>query len=385
MIKDNNSNEECLTYSQINLIFNTRLFWRRFSLWVRIYLIDRYFGIGTAEEAFGRLYLESTDFGDMIRIIFGRQIASTYAQMMNRYTFILRDLISAQIEGNTAAINQYLNDLYQNIEDRVEFLTSINPYFNESELRNLFRNYVQLFTGIANAFASGNFVAGIRTYDQLTESTNRLGDTFAQGLYEYITSGSQVIGGQIQENQPCFTDKQMNDIYNIRMFWYELSYWTRAYMLSRIYGVGAPNDVLARLKEVPERYFTGLGAIFGTDYIAGDVNLLNRYVELIDALISAQIEGNTDEVNDIVQNLYQNADERATFLASINPFWTQDEWRAVFNQNIQSIIAELNTFLTNDYTRNLDIFDTILNQAEYASDYYELGLLNYFSGQMSSE
>lgn len=384
MIKDNNFNEKCLTYSQINLIFNARIFWRRFSLWVRIYLIDRYFGIGTAEEAFGRLYLESTDFGDMLRIIFGLQIANTYTRLLNRYTTALRDLVSAQIEGNTAAMNQHLNELYQNIEDRAEFLASINPYFNEAEWRDLFRTYLQLAIEVANAFASRNFVEGIQTYDQLTEFTSRMGEIFAQGLYEYITSGSEPTGSQTQENQQCFTYEQMNYIYNIRMFWYDLAYWIRAYMLSRIYGVGDPSDVLARLKEVPERYIAGLGSIFGTNYIVGDVELLNRYIELIDALITAQIGGNTDEVNNVVQDLYKNADERAAFLASINPYWTQNEWRAVLDQNIRNVIEELNTFLTGDYARNLDIFDTILDQAEYASDYYEQGLLNYFYSQRSS-
>ncbi|HVI41442.1 MAG TPA: hypothetical protein VM577_12380, partial [Anaerovoracaceae bacterium] len=113
--EENNSNEKCITYSQMSLIFNARLFWSRFSLWIRIYLIDRYYGVGSAEEAFGRLYLEATDFGEMLRIIYGRQIANNYAQLLNQYSFELRDLVSAQIEGNTDAINQHLNNLYKNI------------------------------------------------------------------------------------------------------------------------------------------------------------------------------------------------------------------------------------------------------------------------------
>lgn len=384
MEKGTNKHEKCLTYSQMNLIFNSRLFWRRFALWVRIYLVDRYYGVGTAEEAFGRLYLESTDSGDMLRIIFGRRNADAYAQLLNRYTFALRDLVSAQIDGNTAAINQHVNELYQNIEDRAKFLASINPYFSESEWRGLLQTYLQLVIGLANAFSSDNFVASIQAYDQLSELTNKMGEVFAQGLYDYITSGGQFGENQTQENQHCFTNEQMNSIYNIRMFWYELAYWTRAYMLSRVYGVGDPGDALARLKQVPQRYITGLLAVFGTNYIAEDVNILNRYIELIDALITAQLGGNTDEVNSVVQKMYKNSDERAAFLASLNPYWSRNDWRAFLDQNTRSIIDELNTFLTKDYARNLDIFDSILNQSEDASDYYEQGLLNYLSRQKSS-
>jgi len=384
MEKEKNKNEKCLTYSQMNLIFNARLFWRRFSLWIRIYLIDRYFGVGTAEEAFGRLYLESTDFGDMLKIIFGRRNAEAYAQLLNRYTFLIRDLVTAQLAGDTAAVNQHVNELYQNVEDRAKFMASINPYLNESEWGDLLRTYLQLAIGVANAFASGDYVTGIKTYDQLTEFTSRMGETFAQGLYEYITSGGQFAGNPVRENQHCFTYEEMNNIYDIRMFWYELAYWTRAYMLSRVYGVGNLSDVLARLKQVPQRYVKGLLAMFGTDYVAEDVNILNRYIELIDALIMAQIGGNIDEVNNVVQNLYKNADDRAAFLSSINPYWTQNEWRALLNQRIRSTIDELNTFLSGNYAKNLDIFDTILDQAEDASDYYEQGLLNYLSGKTNS-
>ncbi|HVI41449.1 MAG TPA: hypothetical protein VM577_12415, partial [Anaerovoracaceae bacterium] len=275
-------------------------------------------------------------------------------------------------------------NLYKNIEDRAVFLASINPYSNQDEWRNLLKTFLQYIINQANAFASGNFTVGIQTYDQLTELTNKMGESFARDLYEYITSGCQCTGSQMKEGQRCFTYEQMNNIYNIRMFLYELAYWTRAYMLSRSKGIGNASDVLARLKEVPDKYIAGLGAIFEMNYIAGDVKLLDRYIELIDALITAQLEGNTDEVNNVVQNLYKNVDERAALLASINPYWTQNEWRAILSENIRSTIGELNTFLTEDYARNLDIFSTILDQAEYASDYYEQGLLNYLYRQKSS-
>ncbi len=66
--------------------FNARIFWRRFTTWIRAYIISRYAGIGTAEDSFGRLYIEATDFGEMIRIIFGRNLSNRYAQLMQRVT-----------------------------------------------------------------------------------------------------------------------------------------------------------------------------------------------------------------------------------------------------------------------------------------------------------
>lgn len=385
MIKASKFNKQCITYSQMNLIFNARLFWRRFSLWIRIYLVDRYFGIGTAEEAFGRLYLENNDLGDMLRIIFGRRNANNYTQLLSQYTFELRDLVSAQLAGNTEEMSRHVNNLYENINNRAAFLASINPYLHEDEWKNLLGQYLQYTLEEANAFASKNYAEGIRIFDQMTELTNRMGDTFAEGLYDYVTSDCQCDCSPAQANRKCFTMEQVNRIYDIRMFWYELAYWTRAYMLARHQGVGDVGDVLARLKQVPDKYISGLLSIFGTQYIQKDTEILNRYIELVDTLITALSTGNTDEANKVVQDLYANAEERAAFLASINPYWSKDTWMAILNSNIRSTIDEFNSFLTNNYAQNLDIFSTILDQAEYASDYYEQGLLNYLVNQASEK
>jgi hypothetical protein len=94
-------------------------------------------------------------------------------------------------------------------------------------------------------------------------------------------------------------------------------------------------------------------------------------------MITAQLEGNTDEVNLIIQRLYQNADQRAAFLASINPYWDQNEWRRRLYNNLRSTIDESTTFLARDYARNIDIFSTLLDQAESTSGYFARGLFSY--------
>ena len=70
MIMKSNFNDQCITPSQMNLIYNTRLYLRRLLIWTRSYIISSYTGTGTAEELFGRLYVETEDFGDLILAFF---------------------------------------------------------------------------------------------------------------------------------------------------------------------------------------------------------------------------------------------------------------------------------------------------------------------------
>jgi len=75
-----NFNPECITISQMNLIFNVRIAWRRLTTWTRAYMISRYLGIGNAEDLFGKLYSEALNFSAMLQVIFGSEIAKKNAE-----------------------------------------------------------------------------------------------------------------------------------------------------------------------------------------------------------------------------------------------------------------------------------------------------------------
>lgn len=76
--------------------------------------------------------------------------------------------------------------------------------------------------------------------------------------------------------------------------------------------------------------------------------------------------------------MYQNMDQRATIIASINPsFWNVNEWRTRLYSHLRYTIDESTTFLTGDYNANLDIFRAQLDEAESTSSFFTRGLFNY--------
>lgn len=371
-------NEQCITYSQMNFIFNSRILWRRFTIWLRAYIISRYAELENSEEIFNKLYLEALNFGDMLQVIFGRENANNYSQLVSQYVYGFRDLISAQMSGDTESVYQLVNFLYKNAADRASFLTSINPYLNEAEWRDLLGTYIRYSIDEANSFITGNYSKEIASFDRLTELTNRMGYVFAQALYDYMNSNMQyaIHPTPVQ----CITVQEMNRIYDIRMFWFELIIWVRSYILSRLKGLGNENEVYARLMQVPARYVNMLQQIFQVN-LEPYLQLLNTFIDLINSLVTAQMEGNVDEVNRITQLLYENADEGAAFLASINPFWDQNEWRSRLDNILQSIIDETITLSAGDHARNLEIYSNLLDQAESISSYFADGLFKYMSSQ----
>lgn len=372
-------NEQCITYSQMSLIFNMRLFWRRLTIWTRIYIISRYLGIGTAEVSFERLYLENLNYGDMLGILFSRSIANRYSQLLNQFSIGLRELITARLEGDFDAVRQNIDRLVQNANQRAAFLASINPYFNETEWRGLVTTYLQDTMQEANLFAAKDFRTDIEYFDRIMTLSNQMGDVFAQAMYDYITSGAGDTSSlPPQEGQRCFTSDQMNRIFDTRMFWFDMINWVRALMLSRYQDVGNEDEIYARLQQVPADFVNNLKTFFGESPGVNELQLeLNAYIGLIDSLITAQKAGDTEEINRITRQLYQNADDIAASIASINPNWDQNEWKTRLYNNLRSTLDESAMFLTEDYARNLDIFSSLMDQAESASDYFAQGLMDF--------
>ncbi|HWQ78233.1 MAG TPA: hypothetical protein VN381_05420 [Anaerovoracaceae bacterium] len=376
MIAKSDFDPQCITYSQMNLIFNSQMYYVRLTIWIRVYILSRFLGIGTADELFGRLYTEALDQADMLKVNFGRENAALYSQMLGRFVIILRDYISAQLEGDTEAMAQNNELLQQNISERAAFLTSLNPYWNESEYGPLLTTYKEYILEIVDFYADQDYDRDFVVYDRLRKQIELIGYIFAEGLYNYITSGTGP-GTLPPQGEPCITYEQLSAIFVIRMFWIELNTWIRNYMLSRYVGLGLSDQILDRLKGVPVEFVGFLRLIFSE--AAGDeyVQLFENYIDLIDQFITAQMENNATRINEITQQLFQNADARAALFVSLNPYLNEGQWRNMMRNNVRTTINESTTFLTGNYARNIEIFSSLLDQAENMGNAFTDGLLRY--------
>lgn len=396
------SPDQCITYSEMNLIFNARNLWRELATWTRSLLISKAMGIGNEEEVFTRLYEIPREYASMLNLIFGNKISEDYMNLLSSQIVLINDLITAQMAGDAEKFNNNAMLLYDNADKRAAFLASINPFWDENQWRTLIYAYIYDTLEEITTFISGNYAENINIYDRLLEHASSTSDYFSEGLFDYITfnpeqeeSPGQVqcydrLSGHVKQEHPGYTDQcitydQMNTIYGARNFWYELATWTRAYLISIYAGVGNADEVLARLKRVPQDYRQKLEQVFGNEYTEDYMQLLYSHIALLDAFTAAEMKEDTEAASNDTKLLYKNADERAEFLARINPFWSEDEWRDMLYNYIRSTIDESTTFLTGAYERNIDIFDRLLTDTENIGDYFSQGIFYYLGLQKSNE
>lgn len=369
-------NPQCITYSQLLMTINMRIYYRRIINLTRIYMRNRYYNLGEPDVLFDRLYLEYLDNGDMLHLNFGRANKDEYTQLLGEFAITLRELISAQMEGNTEAINQNVQRLYNNVYTRADFLEEINPFWGADEYRYLFITYIQYLIRSANALSLGNLDEDIALYDPITELTNAMGDVFAEGVFNFITNGKTI---PAQEGEACITYEQMRILQNVIMFWFDFQVWLRNYMLSKYINIGDKETTYNRLKRVIADFGNELKNIYGEEFATDLTQKLNEYVDLVDEYTTAQMEGNNEEVNRIIPLLYQNTDARATMQA-VSTSLNEDEWKRRLRElQVQGIISQSTAILSGDISRSLDVFMALLDRAEAMSLFVAPGLFSYFN------
>ncbi|WP_312648815.1 hypothetical protein [Aminipila sp.] len=177
----------------------------------------------------------------------------------------------------------------------------------------------------------------------------------------------------------CIPPSQLNLIFQSRTIWRDLATWLRAYLASKHGGLGDIEAIWEKLDELLIKSTNIFSLVFGEQFADQYVTLLSNFNNILDALINAQINGDTNAINEYTKQLYENADQIAAFLSKVNPFWVESEWKNLLYQFNQMTIDQSNTFLNKDFRKNIDIFDRILNLTSTIGDYYSQGILDYLN------
>jgi hypothetical protein len=190
MIPVNKSPQNAITYGQMNLIFQSRALWRDLVMWSRIYLDSRVAGIGPLEDVFNRIYRIPAEFGNIIRIVFGNQAAEVITQQLTSSVKLYRQLVEAMVTGDNAAANTIAQELYKNGDERAAYMASINPFWDETQWKNLlYTFYSYSFQEIVSILT--NDPKSVNIFDRFLQYTDTMGDYFAQGLFQYLTKNPQ--------------------------------------------------------------------------------------------------------------------------------------------------------------------------------------------------
>ena len=170
---------------------------------------------------------------------------------------------------------------------------------------------------------------------------------------------------------------QMNIINDFRMLWTEIAIWIRSFMVSTITEFSDSKAISDRLYRIADDFKDKLQPFFGMEVAENLHQLLLWYIINIQTMITALYHKDPITVDSAVTSLYRISDELSTYLATINPFWSKEQWESLLNGLNEMIIAEEIALIGSEYEREIGIRDRIFRQARLLGDYMAAGVMHF--------
>lgn len=178
---------------------------------------------------------------------------------------------------------------------------------------------------------------------------------------------------------------QMNLINDFRAHWTELAIWVRSFMVSTITGFSNITSISDRLFRIPSDLGEMFIPYFGDEISEQFQQLLLMYIVHIQTLITAMFNRDQQAIDAAVVELYQNSDEMAEFLESINPYWNKNQWQYQLYQLNEMIIAESVALLSDEFEKELDIRDRMFQHVLMMGDYMARGVIYHLAPESVPE
>lgn len=87
-------------------------------------------------------------------------------------------------------------------------------------------------------------------------------------------------------------------------------------------------------------------------------------------------------MNAYTAQLYQTVDRLAKFLAQINLYYEEDQWRNLLFQAVNLAISETTSILSNDFQKEIEVSSSMADLSIMFGNYMARGII---SGSMTGE
>lgn len=166
-----------------------------------------------------------------------------------------------------------------------------------------------------------------------------------------------------------------------RELWEQHGAWTRMTIMSIVFGLPDVDFVTSRLLQNPVDFGNTLKVFYSNKIALKFSNLLKDHLVIAAQLVKAAKAGDNEAAADAEKRWYSNADEIAAFLASINPYWSEKDWKTMLHKHLMLVKAEAVAILTKDYVAGIKVYDEIEKQSLGMADAMTQGIVKQFPGR----
>ncbi len=209
--------------------------------------------------------------------------------------------------------------------------------------------------------------------------------------YQYYPVYPQIPGAE-NIGDPDFMEENMTD-YDIdegmsgdvmdlvdyfRLLWEQHVAWTRMAVMALVHQLPETDLILQRLLRNPRDFANVFALFYGEEAAENLEGLLTEHLTIAAELVRAAIAGDNNAVTEADRRWHENAEQIASFLASVNPNWNEEDWSAMLEEHIDLLSENAAQMISGDYQESIDGYDEIELQALEMADIMAEGIAMQF-------
>lgn len=176
----------------------------------------------------------------------------------------------------------------------------------------------------------------------------------------------------------CISTNQLLLNNYVRLLWEQHSTWTAMAITSIVFELANEDAVTNRLLRNPRDFAAFLSNFYGEEKGKEFGELLTEHLVLASELFKAIMAKDDKKAKEIRDTWYENAEDIATFLSEINPFWSKEVWKDMLFEHLGFVEAIGVNLINGKYEEAINAQDlgelAVLEMADYMIE----GILKQF-------
>lgn len=172
--------------------------------------------------------------------------------------------------------------------------------------------------------------------------------------------------------------RQLSISNTLRSLWNEHVLLTRLFILSTVFNLPDLQFATEKLMQNPIDFARALTQFYGERTAMQFRRLLTNHLAIAGQFVNAAKAGDTVAKDRQRRRWYINAGEIARLLASINPLWSEREWRHLLFDHLRRTEDEAVYLLVGQYAKSITEYDGVQAEALNMADVMTGGIIRQF-------
>jgi len=175
-------NDIPLNNSIVNLKMDERKLWIDHVSWTRNFIVSDLASLPDKDVVLQRLLKNQDDIGSSIKPYYGEEAGNKLSELLRSHISIGGQVVDAAKSKNKDNLDKYNKLWYKNADEIADFLSSANPNWSNSELKDMLHKHLEFVTAQVVARLDKNWKADIEAYDKGEDHMIKFADVLSDGI-----------------------------------------------------------------------------------------------------------------------------------------------------------------------------------------------------------